>query len=147
MTLTTAKTRNTLSRRDLLCAVSAMLVLSLAQWPAKASAIELQVDDFLALSKKLTGQNDLSYDLAVKMLKAFSEIGKLDNISALAAEESDDDLGNSIVASWYTGVSPDPDALRVLTYTDTLIWGAMTYTKPMAYCGGTMGYWADPPKA
>ena len=137
----------TLTRRGLLSAVSAMSVLSLSHWPGRAQAANLDVDAFLALSQKLTVQNSLSVGTAEGMLKAFSATGREDDISALAAGNSDDELANSIVASWYTGESPDPDDLQVLTYTDALIWKAMDYTKPLAFCGGGVGYWADPPEA
>jgi hypothetical protein len=147
MTQAKDTTSATLTRRGLLSAVSAMSVLSLSQWPERAFAAELDVDAFFALSQELVGQSDLSKDLATKMLSAFSASDRADRVSALAAGESDDELANSIVASWYTGESPDPDDLEVLTYTDALIWQAMDYTKPMAYCGGAMGYWADPPVA
>ncbi len=147
MTQSKATPPATLTRRGLLSAVSAMSVLSLSQWPGRALAANLDIDDFLALSQQLIGQNDLSADIAEGMLKAFSVTGREDDISALAAGKSDDDLANSIVTSWYTGESPDPDDLQVLTYTDALIWAAMDYTKPLAFCGGGVGYWADPPEA
>ncbi|WP_324754309.1 sugar dehydrogenase complex small subunit [Roseovarius sp. Pro17] len=137
----------TLTRRGLLSAVSAMSVLSLSQWPGRALAADLDVDAFLALSQELVGQDNLSTDIASSMLTAFSAIGREDDISALAAGESDDDLANSIVASWYTGESPDSDDLQMLSYTDALIWQAMDYTKPLAFCGGGVGYWSDPPEA
>jgi hypothetical protein len=137
----------TLTRRGLLCATSAISVLSLTPWPAWALAADFDVDAFLTLSKDQLGQADLSKDIATSMLKAYTTIGKQDALAALAAGNKDPDLANSIVAAWYTGESPDPDAPQVLDYTDTLIWQAMDYTKPMGYCGGATGYWADPPEA
>ncbi|WP_417603248.1 sugar dehydrogenase complex small subunit [Primorskyibacter flagellatus] len=141
------KASNTVTRRTLLSAVSAMSVLSLSQWPGRAFAADLDVDAFLALSQKLTQQDDLSADIAADMLAAFSATGQAEDLAALAEDEADEALANAVVASWYSGVSPDQDDLQVLTYTDALIWQAMDYTKPMAYCGGEVGYWADPPSA
>ena len=81
------------------------------------------------------------------MLKAYSGLGKENALAALAAGKKDPDLTNSLVTAWYTGESPDPNDLLVLDYTEALIWQAMDYTKPMGYCGGAVGYWADPPEA
>ncbi len=139
-------TAATLTRRGLLCGVSAASVLALTQTPSRAYAANLDIDAFLALSKKLVGQDDLSEDIANGMLKAFAVAGHKDEISALSEGTGDDAIASAIVDAWYTGVSPNPDDLAVLTYTDALVWQAMDYTKPMAYCGGTMGYWAEPPE-
>lgn len=134
-----------MTRRSLLSAVSAVSLLSLMQVPGRAYAANLDLDAFLALSEKLVGQEDLSNDIAGEMLNAFTAVGKEDGLSALADGTKNDALSAEIVEAWYTGVSPDPDDLEVLTYTDALLWRAMDYTKPMGYCGGAMGYWAEPP--
>lgn len=136
----------TFSRRGLLSAVSAVSVLSLSQWPGRALAASFDSDAFLALSQKLLGHDDLSKAIATEMFDALSATVGTDRVSALAAGESDSDLANTVVASWYTGESPNPEDLQVLTYTDAEIWEALDYTKPMGYCGGGMGYWADPPE-
>lgn len=136
-----------LTRRSFLLATSAVSVLSLVPLPAWALTPNFDVDAFLALSEKHVGQTDLPKDLAAAMLKAYSTLGKEHALAALAAGKKDSDLANSLVTAWYTGESPDPDDLQVLDYTDTLIWQAMDYTKPMGYCGGAVGYWADPPEA
>ncbi|PVA09408.1 ribonucleotide-diphosphate reductase subunit alpha [Pelagivirga sediminicola] len=136
-----------LTRRGLLSAVSALAVLPLAQWPKGAMAADLDVGAFLALSKELTGKDDLYEDLAAKMLEAFSQAGKADDIAALVGGGEAAELENSIVATWYTGTSPAADDPNVLFYTDALIWQAMTFATPMAFCNGQMGDWADPPKA
>ncbi len=135
-----------LTRRRLLSAVSAMSVLSLSQLPLRAFADGFDIDAFLELSEELVGQDDLRKDIASEMLAAFGETGQMDDMASLAQGADDDGLANSIVASWYTGYSPNQDDENVLTYTDALIWQAMDYTKPMAYCGDGMGYWADPPR-
>ncbi|EDQ04847.1 ribonucleotide-diphosphate reductase alpha subunit [Sulfitobacter indolifex HEL-45] len=107
----------------------------------------MDVEGFLALSQKTLRKEDLFEDVAAKMLKAFADIDRKDDLTALAEGAEDQALSNEIAAAWYSGVSPDPDDLEVLTYTDALMWQAMDYTKPMAYCGGPMGYWADPPES
>ena len=133
------------TRRNLLSALSAVSALSLVQLPGRAYAADLNLDAFLELSEKLVGRQDLSNDIADEMFQVFTAIGKRDGLSALADGIEDDELSAAVVEAWYTGVSPDPDDLDVLTYTDALMWRAMDYTKPMGYCGGSTGYWAEPP--
>ncbi len=133
-----------LTRRAMLTAGSALALTSAIQWPAQA-ATGMDADAFLALSKELTGKVDLDGDIAAKMLNAFETIGKADEIAALANGQVKPDLGNDIVAAWYSGFSPDPDSSEVVAYNDALMWQAMPYTKPMGQCGGETGYWAEPP--
>ncbi|TNF18992.1 MAG: ribonucleotide-diphosphate reductase subunit alpha [Rhodobacteraceae bacterium] len=147
MARTLAASSPDLTRRELLSAASALSVLTLSQWPGRAWAAGADAEAFLALSRRLVGQEDLSAEIAARMLEAFAATGRMDGIAALADGTGDSDLADEIVATWYTGISPDPDALEVLTYTDALLWQALDYTKPMAFCGGGMGYWADPPAA
>lgn len=135
-----------LTRRSFLLATSAVSVISLTPLSAWALSPSFDVDAFIALSEKQVGSTDLPKDIATVMLKAYSELDKENALAALAAGKNDPDLANSLVTAWYTGESPDPDDLQVLDYTDTLIWQAMDYTKPMGYCGGAVGYWADPPE-
>ena len=146
MTFRNANAPATLSRRSLLSAASAFSVLSLSQWPTGAFAAGMDIDAFTLLSQKLVQQDKLSSDIAGKMLSAFEDISATDRLAKLAQGDADTEIANSVVSAWYTGESPNPDDLQVLTYTDALIWDAMDYTKPMAYCGGAMGYWADPPE-
>ncbi|MCZ4291866.1 sugar dehydrogenase complex small subunit [Hoeflea alexandrii] len=133
------------TRRHVLLGGSAVALAAFAQWPGSASAAELDPENFLALSKQLTRHDDLSSDIATAMLEAFKATGKADELSALADGADNQELANAVVAAWYSGVSPDPDSGEVLTYTDALMWQAMSFTKPMGYCGGEMGYWAEPP--
>lgn len=136
-----------LTRRSFLLATSAVSVLSLAPLTTWALSPSFDVEAFIALSEEQVGSTDLPKDIATAMLKAYSGIGKENALAALAAGKKDPDLTNSLVTAWYTGESPDPNDLRVLDYTEALIWQAMDYTKPMGYCGGAVGYWADPPEA
>lgn len=135
------------TRRALLCAVSALSVLAVSNAPMRAFAANMDVDGFLALSQRVLDKSGLSQTVASGMLQAFTASGREAGLVALAEGEADDELEAAIVSSWYTGLSPDPSDLQVLTYTDALIWRAMDYTKPMAFCGGGVGYWADPPEA
>ena len=136
-----------LTRRSLLSAAAVAPLLGLTNFPTRAFAAEMDVQAFLKLSENTLQKADLYEDIAEKMLQAFADIDRKDDLAALADGAEKPALSNEIAAAWYSGVSPDPDDLEVLTYTDALMWEAMTYTKPMAYCGGSMGYWADPPES
>lgn len=136
-----------LTRRNLLIGASAVSVFSLVPLTTWASAAGFDVNAFLALSEKQVGQADLSTEVAAAMFKAYLELGKQPALQDLTAGEEDQELSNSLVNAWYTGESPDADALQVLDYTDALIWQTIDYTKPMGYCGGAVGYWADPPES
>lgn len=136
-----------LSRRRLLGAATALTATALIPWSPGSAAAQAAPDGFLALSQELTGQSDLSADLAEAMLEDFQAAGQGDAIAALVDGEDNADLENAIVASWYSGMSPNPDSATVVTYTEALMWSAMSYTKPMGYCGGGVGYWADAPEA
>ncbi|GAB5460466.1 sugar dehydrogenase complex small subunit [Hoeflea alexandrii] len=133
------------TRRHLLIGGSATALAAFAQWPGAASAAELDPERFLALSERLTRKDDLSGDIATAMLEAFKATGRADELASLVDGTDNQELADEIVAAWYSGVSPDPDSNDVLTYTDALMWQAMSFTKPMGYCGGAMGYWAEPP--
>lgn len=145
MSRATISTQFSPTRRHLLIGGSTAALAAFAQWPGAASAAELDPERFLALSERLTRKDDLSADLATSMLEAFKTTGKANDLTALANGDDNQDLANEVVAAWYSGVSPDPDSNDVLTYTDALMWQAMTFSKPMGYCGGAMGYWAEPP--
>lgn len=122
------------------------LALAIATgWPGSVNAATIDPETFVTLSQKLTGKQDLDAEYVSQFLRAFEAVGKGGDLASLAAGEDHPQLANEIVAAWYTGVSPDPASEEVVTYTEALMWPAMSYTKPMGYCGGAMGYWADPP--
>ncbi|SOE16418.1 D-sorbitol dehydrogenase-like protein [Hoeflea halophila] len=133
------------TRRFVLVGGGTLALATVAGWPGSAYAATIDVETFLTLSQTLTGNEDLDAEYASQFLKAFEAAGKGDDLASLAAGGDHQQLANEVVAAWYTGVSPDPESEEVVTYTDALMWPAMSYTKPMGYCGGAMGYWADPP--
>ncbi|SEK45753.1 Membrane bound FAD containing D-sorbitol dehydrogenase [Roseovarius nanhaiticus] len=136
-----------MTRRSLLCAASSLPVLALAQWPARALAAEFDVGAFLRLSQELTARDALSESIGADLLKAFAATDRAADLAALADGAEDDDLANAVVASWYSGISPDPEDTQVASYTEALMWDAMDFTKPQGMCGGGMGYWNDAPDA
>ena len=145
MTYKTNFQGGTLSRRQFFMTSAAGGAILATSWPARGFAQDIALEKFLTLSPTLTGTDNLDEDIATAMLQAFYARGSTDDVTALLDGTDTPALENDIVAAWYSGVSPDPDALNVLTYTDARMWDAMTYTKPMGYCGGGMGYRAEPP--
>ncbi|MGU3575315.1 sugar dehydrogenase complex small subunit [Brucellaceae bacterium C25G] len=141
------KSSSALTRRTFLGSSTAASLLALFPLPVWAATSVFDVNSFMKLSEKQLGQTGLSKDMATTILEVYSRLGKEDDLCQLAAGHDNQELSNSLVATWYTGESPNPDDLVVIEYTDALIWQAMDYTKPMGYCGGTIGYWSEPPEA
>lgn len=140
------------SRRDLLqkggLAMASLIGNSLITAPARSSP-SLELDAFLGLSEKVTGQRPLDRDMGKAILEAFMSLGRVEEIITLMAdatpERSQLPIANAIVAAWYTGISPVPGAREVTGFNEALMWSALTYTKPWGTCGGETGYWGAPP--
>ncbi|MFC3230692.1 sugar dehydrogenase complex small subunit [Marinibaculum pumilum] len=114
------------------------------------AAPALDVDAFLALSARLTGRDatDLDPEVGAGILQALQDQGHGGALAALAAESAPaGPLADGIVAAWYSGIAGSGAAARLVTYTDALLWGPLTFTKPGGWCGGATGYWSEPPEA
>lgn len=137
------------TRRAILAGVAgAVLAAGAGGFPAAVFAqAEITVDQFLALSERLTGADDLDADIAQTLLGGFLATGHGADLERLVKSDSSvPDLANAIVAAWYSGLYQGAGGAAVATYTDALLWTALSFTKPMGYCGGETGYWADPPE-
>lgn len=141
-----------ISRRDLLrssVSVASILVFG-TQFSAPAqAATSPTLDQFLALSRTLTGQTSLDNDMGSRILDAFVSSGHAEELAKLIAvstpESSELKIADAVVAAWYSGLSPLPGALQVTGFNEALVWNAMSFTKPWGNCGGEMGYWSEPP--
>jgi hypothetical protein len=136
------------TRREILAGVAAAIAAAgTAGFPTSLHAqSNLTVDDFLALSEKLTGKKPLDAAVAEKLLGGFVASGKGDGILQLMrGDEIDDALSGAIVGAWYSGVYQTGWGQAVSDFNGALVWAAMSYTKPWANCGGATGYWADAP--
>jgi hypothetical protein len=51
----------------------------------------------------------------------------------------------TVVTALYTGTIDTQAGPRVLTYDHALVWQALGWTKPNAYCGGETNYWSAKP--
>ncbi len=107
-------------------------------------------EQFLKLSETLTGASDLDPDLAKTLLGGLLAAGYGSAVAALANGETGPattEVGNAIVAAWYSGLYETGKGQAVLTYDQALLWNALAFTKPMGECGGDTGYWGQPPQS
>lgn len=136
------------TRRDLLADVAAAIaVAGTAGFPRDLWADTVTPEQFLALSQRLTGVSGLDPAVAKTLLGGFLATGNGAALAVLvAAARPEGPLADAIVAAWYSGVY-DSGAGRqaVATFTDALLWTALSFTKPPSQCGGETGYWARPP--
>lgn len=137
------------TRRDLLADVAAAIaVAGTAGFPRDLWAdTAVSPEQFLALSQRLTGVPGLDPAVAKTLLGGFLATGNGAALAALvAAARPGGPLADAIVAAWYAGVY-DSAAGRpaVATFSDALLWNALSFTKPPSQCGGETGYWARPP--
>ena len=109
------------------------------------------LDDFLALSARLTGVPAARLDrqAALIIYEAARERGLLPQLARLAAHPGgigpESQLANEVVAAWYSGICRTADAVALATYTSALLWTSASFLHPPGTCGGATGYWGDPP--
>jgi hypothetical protein len=140
-----------ISRRALLLGCASAATLPLA-FPLRAGSREtITVEQFRALSARLTGASlgDLDMGAAAKLLAGFLSMGKGPDLARLAADPgaSAGTLATEIVAAWYSGLYEARDGLATISLASALLWDALDFTKPPGFCGGATGYWADAPRA
>ena len=129
----------TLGRRAFIVAVSLM-----TRWFAAApQAQAFTVDDFLALSSRLTGHRDLPRQTAGIFLNALLATPGIDRARLARPDAA---LEEAIVVAWYTGVHQVGGEPRVVTHTGALQWRAMGKPAP-GTCIGPFGTWAKPQRA
>ena len=136
----------TIRRRAILLST---LAASTAAWSqlgiAKAAA---PVDDFLALSARLTGfpVSALSAGVGAMLLKSFQERGALKAPGQLGVKARlSPKLNAEIIAAWYSGVSETAAGPVVFTHDEALMWHSADFLHPPGQCGGAFGYWSLPP--
>ena len=143
-------------RRRLLAGLAALAASALAG-PRRAQASGV---DAAALAKSLTGFTFGDASTASAMLDALSEaVGEstLRRIASIAAATPADRLADElsagglaaqaevVVAALFTGQVDTPKGPRVISYDNALVWQALAWTKPNAWCGGETGYWSAKP--
>jgi hypothetical protein len=138
-----------ITRRSLIVGGASAAALA-AALPLPGGAQEtITLDQFRALSARLTGAAgaDLDAAMARKLLDGLVAMGRGPGLALLAADPgvSTGTVADDIVAAWYSGTYDTPAGAAVAGFTDALLWNALDFTKPPGFCGGETGYWADPP--
>ena len=162
------------NRRYLFNVALLLGVASLVRMPATASEAEnaaqpMGVDEFVTLSRVLTGAKGLSRELAEIYLRYLAagaggneELAALWNAAGLGGGRPHQDLrelveagvfthkdldnaAKAVLKLWYTGRYQPDGVSKLAEYTDTLAWRAVGYAMAPSNCGGSMGFWADPP--
>lgn len=135
-----------LTRRNLLVLGSGT-ALAFVCGAASRAAEPFDRGKFIDLSAKLlqVDTDALDQDAAGKFLSNLTATGKEEALAALAGGTADLPLEQQIITGWYSGIQQTASGEELVTYTDALIWNALDYTKPQAWCGGDTGYWALPP--
>jgi hypothetical protein len=121
-----------LSRRSVILGGASAATLAVAFPLRSAAQASLTVDQFRALSARLTGVG-LSY------LDPAATARLVDGFMSSGA------LADDIVAAWYSGAYQTAAGLAEFNLTHALVWRALDFTKPPGLCGGPTGYWADAP--
>lgn len=162
-----------LSRRGFLLTATSLAITPWAAARAQdRAATTIGLDEFIRLSRVLTGVEDLAGEnVGREYLEALSrrpggmarlaELWRLGGFDGPEPPESIEDLAargvyarpalaelaDTITADWYTGTYATLDgAQRVATYTDALAWRTLGY-RPAgpSTCGGLFGHWSQRP--
>ena len=126
---------NTIGRRAFLAAI-ALIAPAFRAFPRAQS---FSVDDFLALSSRLTGYDNLDREIAGVFLKNL--LATPGNIVRLARPDAA--IERDIIAAWYTGVHQVRGEAQLVTHSGALQWRALSMPAP-GTCVGPFGSWAKP---
>jgi hypothetical protein len=141
--------------------------LSLAQMVAPLPALTgtaLGTDDFLALSARLTGHDELDRSTAEAMLALFQEDGRVKRLGALYDALADGaneaaamsqvleranvmEIALDVMRGWYLGIVRDHAGKdRAIAYETTLMGSVVgDFTPIRSICENDYGFWKDPP--
>jgi D-sorbitol dehydrogenase-like protein len=105
------------------------------------SAQSVSIDDFLALSSRLTGHSTLDRGTAAIFLKnLLAEPG-----NAARLIRPDAALERDIILAWYTGMQEVRGEMQTVTHTGALQWRTLGMPAP-GTCVGSFGTWSKPPR-
>ena len=150
--------RGGVTRREMLQGLAA---LAASGWmpPALAQAA-MSAAQFSALSMAVAGNAYSDPKVASAMLRALTQAVGGDKLARLAkiasstppaqldAAIASAGLGapaETVVAALFSGIVDTPRGPRVISYDQALVWQALPWTKPNAFCGGETNYWASAP--
>jgi hypothetical protein len=111
------------------------------------AAPAISLEEFLALSERLTGRKGLGRGVGRIYLTALlADPGNGQRLAELKQGGSShlSELERMIILSWYTGVYRLAGESRLATHTGALVWKSLGTVAPGS-CVGPMGFWARPP--
>jgi hypothetical protein len=126
---------STVSRRGFL----AVIALITPAFRVSPRAQSFSIDDFLALSSRLTGYDKLDRETAGVFLKNL--LATPGNVVRLARPDAA--LERDIIVAWYTGVHQVKGEAQLVTHSGALQWRALNMPAP-GTCVGPFGSWAKP---
>jgi hypothetical protein len=134
-----------MTRREMLQALAASSAV-----PAAAAQAAMPAAQFAALSKAVTGYAFYDRRAAAAMLSALTAAVGAANIARLAQLAAStpaaqfgpalraanlEAAAETVIAGLYTGMVNTPRGARVVSYDQALVWQALAWTKPNAFCG------------
>ncbi len=133
----------------------ALARIALAQAPLPPQPGPIGPEAFMALSQRIVGHDDLSPVLGERILAVLVNNGQSAALQALynAMSETsteavirDSDVLRLVLHGWYLGRITIGEQTHLTGFEETLM-GRVTadILSLRSYCGGQMGFWADPP--
>lgn len=118
----------------------------------RRDARQVGLDEFLALSARLTGRSGLDRDTARVYLDALVATPEkrdalrrlVSGLPAGALPPALRAVEREIVTAWYTGVHEAGGQRRVATHSGALMWAVLGRPAP-GTCAGPTGAWTQPP--
>jgi D-sorbitol dehydrogenase-like protein len=153
-----AASQRGMTRRELLQGLAALAASGLV--PQALAQATLTPAQFSALSGALAGYAYSDRRVAAAMLSALAAAvgaANLARLARLASSTPAPQLGaalkaanleaasETVIAALYSGTVDTSRGLRVVSYDQALVWLALPWTKPNAFCGGETNYWASAP--
>jgi len=148
------------TRRELLKGLAGLAASGLV--PQALAQGTLPPAQFSALSKAVAGYAYSDRRVAAAMLSALAAAVGAANLARLALLASStpapqlsaalkaanlEATAETVIAALYSGMVITSHGPRVISYDQALVWQALPWTKPNAFCGGETNYWADAPSS
>ena len=133
----------------------ALARVALAHTPLPPLSGPISAPEFLALSRRLTGHEDLSPGLGARILAVLGENGQAQPLRDLYFAVSEGATGamaqqpetlRRILHGWYLGRITIGAQTHLTGFEETLMGRVTADILPLrSYCGGAMGFWTEPP--
>ncbi|MEM7444094.1 MAG: hypothetical protein AAF414_12265 [Pseudomonadota bacterium] len=118
---------------------------------APAANAQIELTDFMELSRRLAGPWELDADLGRTYLRSLLSNPRmraaLERLIVGDDDGSDDiaEVKRAIQKQWYLGAYDDDDGQAVATFERALMWRALGFDQPIGTCRGSLGFWSEPP--